>query len=262
MILIRSLAFTFLFYVNFAMYVLMGLPTLLTKRRGVVQEFIRRWSWSSLRLLDIICGMKVEFRGLEHLPRGACIVAAKHQSFLETFALNTQMGDFTYVLKRELMGLPFFGWYLKAAQHIGIVRAKRGQALVDLTRQIRQVVADGRRVVIFPEGTRKPPGAPPDYKLGVAHLCAATQVTCVPVALNSGLFWSRRGILRRRGTVVIEFLEPIEPGLDKRKFMSILQSRIETATARLIADSIAADPSLRTVLADRLDAATPSTPTL
>jgi 1-acyl-sn-glycerol-3-phosphate acyltransferase len=250
MILIRSLVFNLLFYVNITVLSFLGLPTLLMKR-GAVQELARIWSRNSLWLLDKICGTKVEFRGLEHLPRGACIIAAKHQSALETFALTTQMGDFTFVLKRELMAIPFFGWYLKGAGQIGIERAKRGQALVDLTRQVSQAVVEGRQIFIFPEGTRRSVGAPPDYKTGVAHLCVATKATCVPVALNSGLFWPRRGILRRPGRVVIEFLEPIEPGLDKHKFMSVLQSRIETATSSLIAASIAADPSLKAVFADQ-----------
>ncbi|MEJ0095294.1 MAG: lysophospholipid acyltransferase family protein [Methylocella sp.] len=254
MILVRSLAFNFLFYANITVLSFLGLPTLLMKR-SAVQELARLWSRNSLWLLDKVCGTKVEFRGLEHLPRGACIIAAKHLSALETFALTTQMGDFTFVLKRELMSIPIFGWYLKGAGQIGIERAKRGQALTDLTRQVRQAVTEGRQIFIFPEGTRRPVGAPPDYKTGVAHLCAATQATCVPVALNSGLFWPRRGILRRPGIVVIEFLEPIEPGVDKHKFMSVLQSRIETATATLIADSIAADPSLKAALPDQLDAA-------
>lgn len=254
MTIIRSLLFNVLFYANITILAFLGLPTLLMKR-AAVQELARIWSRNSLWLLKWICGATVEFRGLHNLPAGACIIAAKHQSALETFALTTQMGDFTFVLKRELMAIPFFGWYLKGAEQIGIERAKRGQALADLTRQVRQAIAEGRQVFIFPEGTRKAAGAPPDYKSGVAHLCLSTGAICVPVALNSGLFWPRRGFLRRPGRIVIEFLAPMPPDADKQNFMRTLQARIETATAKLIDESIAADPSLRTVLAPRANGA-------
>ena len=164
------------------------------------------------------------------------------------------MDDFTFVLKRELLSVPMFGWYLKGAEQIAIDRAKRGQALADLTRLVKQAVAEGRQVFIFPEGTRKPAGAPPDYKSGVAHLCAATGATCVPVALNSGLFWPPRGWQRRPGRVVIEFLAPIVPDPDKQQFMRRLEDEIEPATARLIAEALAADPALKAALAGAPDA--------
>jgi 1-acyl-sn-glycerol-3-phosphate acyltransferase len=254
MTVIRSLAFNVLFYANITILAFFGLPTLLMKR-GAVQELARLWARTSLRLLDKVCGTKVEFRGLENLPEGACIIAAKHQSALETFALTTQMTDFTFVLKRELMGIPIFGWYLKGAEQIGIAREKRGQALADMTRQVRQAIAEGRQVFIFPEGTRRSVGAPPAYKPGVAHLCAATGAVCVPVALNSGLFWPRRGFLRRPGRVVIEFLASIPADADKQKFMRTLECRIEAATEMLVNEAIATDPSLKAALSPRTDAA-------
>jgi 1-acyl-sn-glycerol-3-phosphate acyltransferase len=248
MIVIRSIAFNILFYVNITVLAFLGLPTLLMKRHAV-QGLARLWARSSLWLLDKIFGAKVEFRGLEHLPKGACIIAAKHQSALETFAITTQMDDFTFVLKRELLAIPLFGWYLKRAEQIAIERARRGQALSDLTRQVQEALAQGRQVFIFPEGTRKAAGAPPDYKPGVAHLCAASGALCVPVALNSGLFWPPRGFIRRPGRVVIEFLAPIAADTDKHRFMRLLESRIEAETARLIAAAVAVDPSLETAVA-------------
>ncbi len=163
------------------------------------------------------------------------------------------MSDFTYVLKRELMAIPIFGWYLQRAGQIGIERARRGRVLADLTRQVGQAIAEGRQVFIFPEGTRRAAGAPPAYKPGVAHLCVATGAICVPVALNSGLFWPRQGFLRRPGRVVIAFLAPIASpaNADKQKLMRLLESRIEEATQQLINEAISADPSLKTALAPR-----------
>jgi 1-acyl-sn-glycerol-3-phosphate acyltransferase len=247
MIFIRSLTFSALFYANTTLLALVGLPTLFGTRR-TVQGLARLWARVSLWLLAATCGTKVEFRGLENLPAGACIIAAKHQSAVETFALTTQLDDFTFVLKRELTLIPIFGWYLKRAEQIAIDRARRGQALADLTRQVEGAIGQGRQVFIFPEGTRKAAGAPPAYKTGVAHLCAATGAICVPVALNSGLFWPRRGLLRRPGRILIEFLPPLAADANKQAFMRRLESRIETATARLIAEALAADPSLAAVL--------------
>ncbi|WP_036264686.1 lysophospholipid acyltransferase family protein [Methylocapsa aurea] len=256
MILLRSLLFILLFYLLTTVLAILGLPVLLLSRHAV-QNLARFWARSSIWLLDKICRTKVEFRGLEHLPQGGCIIAAKHQSTLETLALTTITSDFSYVLKRELLSIPIFGWYLKGAEQIALDRAKRGQALADLTKQVSEAVAKGRQIFIFPEGTRKAAGAPPDYKSGVAHLYVSTSAICAPVALNSGLFWPRRGLSIQPGVAVIAFLEPIQPGLDKQGFMSLLQDRIEAATADLIAESLANDPSLKNALAERLGPAVP-----
>lgn len=244
MLLFRSILFNGAFYLTMTVLAITGLPRLAMGRRAV-QNLARLWTRASIWLLQKTCGTKVVFRGLENLPDGACLIAAKHQSALETLALTTITKDFTYVLKKELLAIPIFGWYLKGAEQIAIDRAKRGQALADLSRQVREAVAQGRQIFIFPEGTRKPVGAPPDYKTGVAQLYRDTGAHCVPVALNSGLFWPRNGILRRPGTVTIAFLEPIGPGLEKSEFMRLLETRIETATADLVAEAVAADPSLK-----------------
>lgn len=243
MLWIRSLAYLAAFYGATTLFAILGLPVLLLNRHRV-QAYARFWCRTLVRLLEHICATKVDFRGLENIPEGACLIAAKHQSALETLALTTVTRDFSYILKKELIAIPVFGWYLKGAGQIAIDRSKRAQALPDLIRQVRQAVAEGRQIFIFPEGTRTPVGAPPDYKTGVTQLYRETGAPCVPVALNSGLFWPRRGILRRPGTVTIAFLEPIPPGLDKTEFMRRLQDQIETGTAELVAGAIEHDPSL------------------
>ncbi|ACB97119.1 lysophospholipid acyltransferase family protein [Beijerinckia indica] len=244
MILVRSVIFNIIFYLALVALSLTGLPCLLQDRLAA-QNLGRRWGRVSRWLLEKICRTKVEFRGLDHIPQGACIIASKHQSLLETMMLPLHSKDFSYILKRELMFLPFFGWYLRKAGQIGINRAKGSAALTDLTRQASKVLAEGRQIFIFPEGTRRPPGAAPNYKAGVAFLYAASNVPCVPVAVNTGLFWPRRRFLRRPGTVVIEYLEPIEPGLEKRAFMQLLETRIETATNRLMEEAMRNDPTVR-----------------
>jgi 1-acyl-sn-glycerol-3-phosphate acyltransferase len=247
MILLRSLLFHASFYLLTTVLAIVGLPILLMSRHRV-QAYAKFWTGSAVWLLEKICNTKVEWRGLENLPRGACLIASKHQSALETQALTTKGADFGFILKRELMAIPVFGWFLKGAGQLGIDRAKHARALTDLARQARAAIAQGRQLIIFPEGTRKAVGSTPDYKPGAAYLYAETKAVCVPVALNTGLFWPRRSLSIKPGTVTIAFLEPIEPGLDKKSFMQLLERRVETATAQLVSEALAADPSLKSAL--------------
>jgi len=248
MILLRSLAFHAAFYLWTTVLALAGLPVLVMGRQKV-QAYAKFWTGSAVWLLEKICKTKVVWRGLENLPRGACIIASKHQSALETLALSTKGADFSFILKRELMAVPVWGWYLKGTGQVAIDRAKRGQALPDLTRQVREAIAEGRQMIIFPEGTRKPAGAPPAYKSGVGYLYTDAGAVCVPVALNTGLYWPRRSLSIHPGRVTIAFLEPIAPGLDKESFLRLLEERIEAGTAALIGEALAADPSLKRALA-------------
>lgn len=243
MIFLRSLVFNLCFYILLFVLMLLGLPSLLMGRRRA-QAWARLWAQLTFATLAHICGLKVEFRGLEHLPHGAALIAVKHQSALETIALLLVVPDFAFVHKRELSFLPLFGWYLHGTGQIPIDRARRGGALADMARAARRAFDEGRQLIIFPEGTRRPVGSAPHYKAGAAFVQAETDVPCVPVALNSGLFWPRRGLVRRPGTAVIEFLAPIAPGLGKSAFMHALQEQIETETNRLVAEACAKDPSL------------------
>ena len=141
------------------------------------------------------------------------------------------------MLKRELMWIPLFGWLARKARMIPIDRGSRVAAMARMTALARQEIARGRQIVIFPEGTRRAPGAAPRYLPGIAYLYAEIGLPCVPVALNSGLFWPRRSLRRYPGTVLVEALDPIPPGLDKRTFLRRLQGVIEEATARLVQES-------------------------
>jgi 1-acyl-sn-glycerol-3-phosphate acyltransferase len=231
----RSFLFNVLFYLNLTVQIIAALPTLAMPRRAIL-AVARFWARSNLWLLRKVCGTAVEFRGLEKIPPGALLVASKHQSLWETFALLTIFPDPAYIMKRELAWIPFFGWYALKAAMISVHRGKGGQALADMNESVREELARGRQVIIFPEGTRRAPGAEPRYKYGVAHLYAETGAPCLPVALNSGLFWPRRSMRRNPGTIVVEVLDPIAPGLDKDVFLQRLQQMIEPATARLVAE--------------------------
>lgn len=234
---VRSHLFNLAFYVSFTLWQLLSVLGYVIPRRLFMRS-VQAWCWSSLWLLRVICGTRVEFRGRENIPAGGCLVASKHQSVWETFALVAQFDDPSFILKRELMWVPFFGWMAAKMRLIAIDRGGGAAALVGMTRAAREEVAAGRQIVIFPEGTRRPAGAEPAYKFGVAHLYETLNAPCLPVALNSGLYWPRRSILRRRGTIVVEYLEPIPPGLSRTRFFRLLQDRIETASRRLHEDGM------------------------
>lgn len=247
MLVIRSIVFNVLFYLTLILLMVVGLPMMLGGRRAVF-ALASAWRAASVWLLETICGLRLEYRGVENIPPGAVLIAAKHQSFLETFALLKYAPDFAIILKKQLTYIPFFGWYLIVSRQIGIDRARGRQALQQIVDASKPVFAAGRQVFIYPEGTRRPPGAPPRYKTGAAAIYAGAEIACLPVALNTGLFWRRRGFLRRPGVAVIEYLPPIAPGLSREAFAAKLEHDIEAACRRLNAEAVAEDPSLQTVI--------------
>jgi len=233
---VRSLIFNALFYLNTLFWLLVGLPTFFLPYRSTIWV-AKTWGRINLVLLRV-AGIKFEVRGREKIPPGALIVASKHQSAWETFALLPLFDNPLFILKRELQWIPVFGWLLIKGRMVPVNRGAGSQALVEMTERARIELGRGRQLIIFPEGTRRPAGAEPRYKYGVAQLYAAEGVPCLPVALNSGVFWPRRKSFNLRpGTVVVEILDPIMPGLDKDVFFKRLQEHIETATARLIAEA-------------------------
>jgi 1-acyl-sn-glycerol-3-phosphate acyltransferase len=233
MLVLRSILFNVAYYLNLSLWMIAALPTLVMPR-GVFVRVAREWAGSSLWLLRVIAGTRVEFRGLEKIPRGGLLVASKHQSLWETFALLRIFDDPAYVLKRELMWIPVFGWYAWKARSVPINRRGGSAALVTMNQRAREEVEAGRQIIIFPEGTRRPPGAEPAYKYGIAHLYDRLGVPCVPIALNSGKFWPRRSLIRRPGTIVVEILDAIEPGLPRDAFFVQLQETIEPASDALL----------------------------
>jgi 1-acyl-sn-glycerol-3-phosphate acyltransferase len=233
-IILRSLLFNFVFYIVLIVYLLVTVPMLAMPRR-VLMGFARHWARVNIHLLRIICGLGLEIVGSEKIPAGPLICASKHQSLWETFALVTLLDDPAYILKRELMWIPFFGWCMWKARMIPVDRGGRSQALVAMMERAKAEIRRGRQLIIFPEGTRRAPGAEPRYKFGVAHLYAELGVPCVPVALNSGVFWPRRSFLRYPGTLRVRILDPIPPGLSKEAFFARLEREIETVTAELVA---------------------------
>lgn len=238
---LRSALFAALFNLWTLVLGTLYLPLLLCPP-GVVAVAARFWVRGVFVLLRLLCGLRYRVEG--EVPKGAALVAAKHQSTLETFAFWLILNDPAVILKQELLRIPIFGWYLGKTGVIAIDRTAGIKALKEMVKGAEAAAAAGRQVLIFPEGHRQDVGAPPEYHTGIAMIYAGLNLPCVPVALNSGLFWGRGSLAKRPGEVVIRFLPPIEAGLDRKTFMARLEAAIEPATAELAADARARWPHL------------------
>ncbi len=231
--LLRSLLFNLVFFTTTAVMSVGSLPILLMPRRitlGMMRVYARmielemRW----------ILGLRVQVLGAEHIPPGAVIIASKHQSAFDTIFWLGQLPATCYVLKRELLRIPIWGWHARRAQMIAVDRQDGARALRGLVREAQARAAEGRQLVIYPEGTRAAPGARLPYQPGVAALAASTQLPVIPVATNSGLFWGRRSFLKRPGVITVSILPPLPAGLGRAEFMAQLERAIEEETARLV----------------------------
>jgi 1-acyl-sn-glycerol-3-phosphate acyltransferase len=236
MIALRSLVFNVGFYLWTFVIGLYGAPLLLLPPRYVM-EFGRLWASGALGLLAWTVGLRHEIRGIENLPDGAAIIALKHQSSWDTVILPVIFRHPAIVIKHELAWLPIYGWYAVRAGGIPVDRGAGASALKHMLARAKRAIAEDRPIAIFPEGTRTAVGARLPYHPGVAALYTQLAVPLVPVAVNSGVFWSRRSFLKFPGRIVLEILPAIPPGQPRRKVMAELETRIEAATARLVAEA-------------------------
>ncbi len=252
MIALRSLVFNVYFFALtafglFTYWVLLPFP------RTVLQEAVRLWQRLVFAGLKGICGLTWEARGRERIPAGAAVFACKHQSAWDTMAFYALVADPAYVLKKELMRIPFWGWYATKTRQVVVDRRAGLRALKEVAAAAKERLAEGRQVVIFPQGTRvappgaqtgRAPGAHRPYQPGVFAIYDATDTPVFPVALNSGLFWGRRSFLKQPGTVTLEILEPMPKGMDRKPFTAELERRIEDASERLAAEARERFPGL------------------
>ena len=232
MILLRSLAFNLaLFGLTAVMCCVMLWALMLPRHQmlGVVRLWLRQIAWIERH----IGGITYHVIGREYVPSGTCIIAAKHQSAWETFKLHLLFGDPAIVLKKELLNIPLWGWYLRRSGMIPIDRAARGRVITRMMEAARQAVKDGRKIVIFPQGTRTAIGEVKTYKNGVATLYQELGLPVVPMALNSGLLWAKNSFLKKPGLITVEFLPPIPSGLPRDAMMEQLKNALEAASDRL-----------------------------
>ena len=233
MTVLRSLLFVALFYLWTAVVAIVCTPILLGPSRWTLAMF-HFWGRGIVLLLRI-CGIRVEVRGRQHIPTGPALVAPKHQCMFDVFAQFTWLPASAFVMKKELSRIPWFGWYAAKAGTIDVDRSGGAAALKRMVSEAKALFAKGRQIVIFPEGTRGQPGVPGDYKPGIAALYRELDVPVHPVATNSGVHWPAHGFIRRPGTIIFEYLEPIPPGLKRAEFMRVLEERIETRSTELLA---------------------------
>jgi 1-acyl-sn-glycerol-3-phosphate acyltransferase len=232
---LRSGLFALAFYLWSAAVAIAMLPLLLAPRRWTVRAQ-GVWGRGLIHLLRWICAIRVEIRGRQHLPTGPALIAAKHQCMFDTMGLWAELPDPCYVMKKELVKVPFFGWYGLKGGNLVVDREGHSAALRKLVRDTQARMRDDRQVIIFPEGTRAPPGTTAGYKPGVAALYRELALPCTPLATNSGVHWPAHGFMRKPGTIVYEFLEPIPAGLKRAEFMRELEDRIEAASTQLLSE--------------------------
>ncbi len=247
MIAIRSFLFNLAFYAVFiAEMIIFTIPYFLAPRKTAlwVPKF---WAKSNRWLHAKIAGTTFEIEGLENMPEGPCIIVPKHQSFWDTFSFLPFIDDPVYILKRELMWIPLFGWYVAKQSMIPIDRGARGKVMAEMSKRTRHELAKQRQLIIYPEGTRRPPGAEPEYKYGVARIYSELNVPVVPIVHHAGLFWPRRKSIRQPGHFKVRILPPIQPGMEPMEFFKNLVDTIETASDKLLVETIDANPHLKLV---------------
>ena len=233
---LKSLLFMLWLYGSMFVMAIVCSPLLLLPRRASVAT-IKVWAHMALGAARLLCGIRVEFRGLEHRPSGAALIAGKHMSMLDTIAPFVVLDDPCYVLKQELMRLPFFGWFAARSGMVAVRREDAARALKKMVADCRERLSEARQIIIFPEGTRSDPGDDADYKPGVAALYRDLEVPCHLLATNSGVFWPGHGIDRKPGVVVYEFLEPLPAGMKRPELMREMKARIEDRSNALVAAS-------------------------
>ena len=234
MTILRSALFNLVFLGGTVLTVLLAVP-MLAAPAWLLRAYVRGWARSMITLLRWICGIRLEVTGLGNIPPGSTIIAAKHQSAFDTVVWLVLLPEVAYVLKKELIDLPVWGWLARRCGHIPVDRSAGASALRSMVRAAQSRLAEGRPVVIFPEGTRTAPGERVSYQPGVAAMAIATGAPVVPVATDSGLHWGKRAFRKPLGIIHVSILPPLPAGLPRAAMMRQLESTIEAETARLTA---------------------------
>jgi len=234
--LLRSIIFSFSINLWGAIIPILYSPAFITRNTKFADHGAKMWAIGSLWLLKKLCGIDHEIRGLDKLPKEPCIIACKHQSMWETIVMHLVFHHPVYAYKKELQKIPFYGWYLKVMSGIKVDRKGGASALKDLIKQTKSYLSKGQTIVLFPQGTRVPVGGSIEkypYQAGVTALYLACGVKVVPAALNSGVYWPKHKAKKNPGKIILEFLDPIEPGLSKQEFNQRLQQATEAKSDEL-----------------------------
>lgn len=231
---IRSLVFIAQMYIAMPLFGLVFSPWAFFDKRGAYaacKGFSRYVFWTARWMVGIRC----EVRGTP--PSGEVLVAAKHQSFLDIMMIFTALPSAKFIMKREILYTPVIGLYARRLECVAVDRGKRGAAIEKMVQDVEAGRSTPGQLIIYSQGTRVAPGAKMPYKVGTGVLYEQLNQPCVPVATNVGVLWPRRGMLRKPGVAVVEFLSEIEPGLARDVFMDRLENEVETHSDRLMAEA-------------------------
>lgn len=238
---IRSALFSFIALPIWTLIICVGGAPFLLTPRPVFMRLIRVWAKGVCLMEAVLLNLHYEVRGLDHIPKdGPCIIASKHQSTFETFKIHLLLPDCSIILKKELLSIPLWGWFLSRTGVIAIDRSTPEKAIISVRDGAKAMAAHGRSIVIYPQGTRVRPETTPQqisYKPGVFRVHEATSLPVIPLALNSGCFWPKGSLLKKPGTVVFEFLPALPAGLERRDMMTLLQDTLESQSNALAAEA-------------------------
>ncbi|MBB4955691.1 1-acyl-sn-glycerol-3-phosphate acyltransferase [Agrobacterium vitis] len=244
MLALRSHLFNVIFYANLILWMAVLWPIYFLLPRKLAYRVPKAWASMNHWLMKTIVGTTFEIEGLENIPDSGYILAPKHQSFWDTYALLPWLDDPVFILKRELMMIPVFGWYAAKLRMIPVNRGGKGKEMVKVMQRAAEEMRNGRQLIIYPEGTRRPPGAEPVYKFGIARLYRDLKVPVLPVAMHAGLFWPRRSMMRYPGHYKIRILPPMEPGMKPNDFFDKLVHDLEAASDELLLEVARTNPDL------------------
>jgi 1-acyl-sn-glycerol-3-phosphate acyltransferase len=228
-----SFLFKAVFYLWTTLFCLLYIPFFWLSRDALI-TCQRWWSYGVLFFLKIIMDIRLEIRGIENVPYGGAFIAMKHQSSFDTFVMHTIVSHPAFIMKKELLKIPLYGQFCKNTGMIPVDRDGGLKALKDMMQKSGAAIEDGRQLIIFPEGSRTLPGASVKYQSGIFGIYKFAKKPVIPVALNSGVFWPKKGHLVAGGNIVFDFLEPIDAGLSRDDFMATLENKIEEASNSLI----------------------------
>ncbi len=228
---IRSLIFMIVIYVWMLILGIVYLPYAIFTKQGALRA-CKTYARSTMWLARWMVGIRCEVRGT--VPTGEVVIGAKHQSFLDIIMIFDAIPHGKFIMKRELLWTPVIGMYARRLGCIPVNRGKKGAAVAKMVKDVAKEFAEPGQLVIYPQGTRVAPGVSKPYKVGTAILYSGLGFPCVPVATNAGVFWPRTGILRKPGLAIVDFLDPIEPGVERDAFLNRLENVIETRSNALM----------------------------
>ncbi|WP_171100929.1 MULTISPECIES: 1-acyl-sn-glycerol-3-phosphate acyltransferase [unclassified Ruegeria] len=228
---IRSLIFMIVIYAWMLILGIVFAPYALFAKQGALRA-CKTYARTTMWMARWMVGIRCEVRG--SVPTGEVVVGAKHQSFLDIIMIFNAVPHGKFIMKRELLWTPIIGLYAKRLGCIPVNRGRKGAAVAKMVKDVAKEFSEPGQLVIYPQGTRVAPGVKKPYKVGTAVLYEGLAFPCIPVATNAGVFWPRTGILRKPGLAIVDFLDPIEPGVPKDLFLKRLEEMVETRSNSLM----------------------------